>query len=451
MQEAVESKVWLRPSSLTWQRSVLAYLTLAASVATFIPGHTVIATLLAFLAIGLGWGSLRFVGRVIFSLIILLSAAAFLLEPAALPKAAGHMSRIGALAITVMLLSAVMSMSNDLKIISRSLFAGKSITRYLSIASGTGLLAIPLNFGAVGVVATMIGIQVKEHGDSALGRNAARAVVRGFAISPMASPLSIAVVMTVTFLPGLSSWELIAVSLPLALLYLVGGLFARESEPASAEAPVLSDADESTLLPWLRFITTISLICLGVYLLSVQAELVYSQAVTLSCLAAVIAGLVYRRIKDGALSMPSLATVTNELVIIGGSSYLGGIIGVFALNWLGMDFSLPSWAYALVVFAVPWLFFAGGILGVNPIISVTLVGSIFGPVWPESSLLGLGVAIVIGWGITIAGTPYSVNSMMLERCSGYSAQRACYEWSLKYSLAALVLCSVFSALITLWL
>lgn len=439
----------LRPDSLTRPRSLLTYFAMGAGIATFVPGHTVAATVLACLAIVLGWGNLRLVGRVIFSLIILLTLAALAFEPAALPRAAGNMARIGALIITVMLLSAVMAQSRDLKIIARSLFAGKSLVRYMGMTVGTALLSIPLNFGAVGVVATMVGVQVKEKGDSALGRNAARAVVRGFGASPMASPLSIAIVMTVTFLPGLSSWKLIGVGLPVAVLFLVAGAYAREQEPARDDVAVLPEDHQPALLPWLRFVAIIALICASAFTLNSQAGLVYAQAVTLSCLAAVILGLAYRRIVDGVVALPSLAPVNNELAIMGGSSFLGGIIGVFALTLLGMDFSLPAWAYPLMAAAVPWLFFAGGAVGVNPIISGTLAGSILGPIWPEYGLLGLGLGMTTGWGITIAGTPYSANSLLLERCTGYSAQRAAWQWNLKYSLSALALSGLLCAALTL--
>ncbi|WP_336270416.1 hypothetical protein [Vreelandella arctica] len=442
-------KSLLCPGSMTWPRSILAYLALGAGVATFIPGHTVAATVFACLAIVLGWGNLRLIGKVLFSLIILLTLAALVFEPSALPRATGNMARIGSLIITVMLLSAVMGQSNDLKIIASGLFAGNSLVRYLGMTIGTALLSIPLNFGAVGVVATMIGVQIREQGDSALGRNASRAVVRGFGASPMASPLSIAIVMTVTFLPGLPSWKLIAVGLPVAILFLLAGALAREQEPARAEVAVLSDDHESAFFPWLRFVAIIVLICLAAFTLSARAGLVYSQAVTLSCLSVVIIGLAYRRLVDGVVDMPSLAPMNNELVIMGGSSYLGGIIGVFAMTWLGMDFSLPIWAYPLVAIAVPWLFFAGGAVGINPIISGTLAGSILGPIWPDYGLLGLGLGMITGWGITIAGTPYSANSLLLERCTGYSANRAAWEWSLKYSLSALIFCSLLCAVLTL--
>lgn len=440
---------FLRPDSFSGIRSILTYLALFAGIANFLPGHTYLATVLACLAILLGWGNLRTVGRAILILVVVLTIVGLAVEPSAVPKAAGNMARIGALIITVMLLSAVLGQSNDLKLISHSLFAGKSLFRYVGMTSGTALLAVPLNFGAVGVIATMIGLQVKGQGDSPMARNAARAVVRGFGASPMASPLSVAVVMTVTFLPGLSSWKLIALGLPFALLYLFAGALLREDESPREELAINADGEGTAVLPWLRFIGIIALICIGAFTLSVKGGLVYSQAVTLSCLTAVVIGLVYRRLYDGVLSMPSLAMMNNELVIMGGSSFLGGIIGTLALSWLGTGFSLPVWAYPVVAMAVPWLFFAGGTIGVNPIISGTLSGSILGPIWPEYGLLGLGLGMVAGWGITIAGTPYSANALLLERCTGYSAITASYGWSLKLSLVALVACSVVCAIFTL--
>lgn len=442
---------FLRPDSFTRPRSILVYLALGCGIAVFVPGNTVLATGLASLAIVLGWGNLRMVGRVLLFLMVLVTALALVSEPSTLAKGADNMARISALVITVTLLSALLGQSKDLKVISRSLFGGNALFRYISMTLGTALLAVPLNFGAVGVVATMIGVQVRDNGDSVVARNAARAVVRGFGASPMASPLSISIVMTVTFLPGLSSWKLIAVGLPFGILYLLAGCYFRESEPAQAEAEASPLAGDrvSALFPWLRFVVIIGAICVGAFLLSTQGDLVYSQAVTLSCLGAVILGLGYRRLADGVVSLPSLASMNNELVIMGGSSFLGGIIGTFALNWLGAEFSLPPWAYPMIAAAVPWLFYTGGAIGINPIISGTLSGSILGPIWPDYGLLGLGMGMVTGWGITVAGTPYSANALLLERCTGYEAHTVSYEWSLRFSIIALIVCSLICAVFSL--
>ena len=128
-----------------------------------------------------------------------------------------------------------------------------------------------------------------------------------------------------------------------------------------------------------------------------------------------------------------MANVANELAIMGGASFLGGALAVTTLNSFGDGFNLPDWGYSVVAFCLPWLFYAGGALGVNPIITATVVGGVFGPIWPESALPGLGIAMVTGWGITIAGTPYSAAALLLERFTGYGSRMASYGWNLSYS------------------
>ncbi len=433
-------------------RSALAYGALVAGVFSFLPWVGVLGAAAVILAIVLGWRDLRLVSRVLLTLLGLMTALALFREPTALHQAANNMTRLTALIITVMLLSSMLGRSRDLDAISNSLFAGRPLARYLSISFGTAFLSMPLNFGSVGVVGTMIGGQIRKLGDRPVTRNAARSVLRGFGASPITSPLSISIVMTVTFLHGLSSWQLIAVSLPLAILYLLGGALFREREPAT-EAPVVAGISGSLwarIAPWCRFLGIIAAICVGAFLLSGGAGLSYSRAVTLSCLGAVTVGLVWRRSQGGKLTLPSMAPMSNELVIVGGSAYLGALISLFALQWLGTDFNLPGWAYPVVAFAVPWSFFVAGMVGLNPIVIGTLVGGVLAPIWPPDALLGLGIAMVSGWGITTGGTPYSANSLLMERLTGYSAQEAALRWNLLFSLSFLLCSGALAATLTWW-
>ena len=425
--------------------SLLAYLALLCSVFTMIPGSAQASSGLAALLVFLSWRQLRTVGRVIASLIATVTLYALVNQPDLLVTSSESMAGVTGLILSVMLLSAVLGTSKDLTVISESLFGGRPVARYLGLSAGTGVLSIPLNFGSVGLVATMVGAEVRQSGDSAATRNAARAVIRGFGASPMGSPLSIAVVMTVTLLPGLQSWALLTLSLPFALLYLVVGVGSREQE---AQRPY-QELKVSALWPWIRFLAIVLFICLSAFALSAWGGLKYSLAVTLSCLGVVLMSLLHRRVTTAAWWLPSLANVNNELAIMGGSSFLGGAITVLALQSLGAEFSLSDWVYPALAFAIPWLFFCGGTIGVNPIISATVYGGILGPIWPESALPALGLGIVTGWGITIAGTPYSANSLWLERCTGYSAHQAAYEWSRRYSLLMLSLSSTLCALIVL--
>lgn len=435
-------------------RSVLAYLALFCGVLSLVPGMAVAGATAIVLAILLGWRDLRLVARIIFGLLVAMSLLAVVDEPSALMDGAINMTRLTALILTVMLLSSLLGRSRDLERISESLFAGRSAVRYLSVSFGTTVLSVPLNFGSVGVVSSMIAGQVRRHGDSAMARNASRGTLRGFGASPTCSPLSISVVMTVTFLPGLHSWQLIAFSLPLATVYLLSGLIFTERE---SDIPSTDSSGESGLrkyLPWLRFTAIIGAICLGAFLLSGPGGLSYSKAVTLSCLGAVVVIFLHGLItspRGQGNPLPSMAPVSNELVIVGGSAFLGALISSFALKWLGAGFTLPEWGYPVVAALVPWLFFAGGMVGLNPIVIGTLSGGVLGPIWPVEAVLGLGIGMVSGWGITTGGTPYSANSLLMERITGYSAKVAAYRWNLIHSVVSLLIGGALAAALTWYL
>ena len=193
----------------------------------------------------------------------------------------------------------------------------------------------------------------------------------------------------------------------------------------------------------------IAAICAATFGLSGLAGLSYSRAVTLSCLATVVLGLLVERWRGHRPSLPSLAPVTNELVIVGGSAFLGALVSTFAARGLGADFVLPVWGYPLAALLVPWLFFVAGLVGFNPIVTGALVGGVLAPIWPQGATLGLALAMVCGWGVTIAGTPYSANALLLERLTGYPARVGALRWNWPLSAVALLVAGGLGALLTL--
>jgi hypothetical protein len=435
-------------------RSLFAYLALVAGVIPVSQHSELLGAPLVLVAVLAGWRDLRLVSRVLLLLVALSGLAAWWWAPQALLTAAGNTARLTALVVAVMLLSATLGGSRDLSTLSGSLFVGRPLPRYWSVAFATGFLAIPLNFGSVGLMSTMINRMKERRGDSALTRNAARAVLRGFALASISSPLSISVVITLTFLPDLRLWELIAVSLPFAAGYLLLGAAFRENEASTKlDAEALPDGarEPSPLLPWLRFAATIGAICLGAFALSGFGGMAYSRAVAISCVAAVAIGLLFRRTRGERAALPSMAPISNELAIMSGSAFLGVIAGSAGTQLLGLGAGLPAWAYPVAAFVVPWLLFAGGMLGLNPIVTGTLTGAMLAPIWPPSALLGLGIGMVSGWGLTVAGTPYSANSLLLSRLTGYDAHAAAWRWNLALSLYALVSASLLGAGLTYWL
>ena len=426
-------------------RSALIYIALAAGVAGDERLAWFVGAPAAVLAIVLAWPRLNRIPRVIITAVLISIGTALVSDPALLGDGFMTITRLSALVVAVMLLAHVLGNSHHLAIISEHLFAGRALTRYVSITFGTLFLAMPLNFGSVSVVSTLIGREISSHGDSRGTRNAARAVLRGFGSASLCSPLSIAVVLTLTLVPGLHGWQLIGLTFPLAAGYLLFGTAFREVEtdtPGEHER----QAPEHVLTSWLFFGGCIALICIGTFVSRAFFGLAYAQAVTCSCLLVVALGLAG---SPGRRMPPRMDSIGNELAIICGSAFLGATLSAFVSTQLGGAFELPAWTFPAIALGLPWALFAGGLVGINPLILVTMVGGLSGQLWPEGAGLGLAVAMVCGWGLTIAGTPYSANALLVQRLTGYDNWRITVGWSSKLSLMALTLASTLAAVLTL--
>lgn len=429
-------------------RSALAYVALLSAILASLPGMTYLGAAAAGATVLLGWQDMRNVPRVVFVVALVMLVFALGYDPELIETASGNMTRLAGLMLAVMLLSNVLARTEDLQQISVSLFGGKPLARYLSLAFGTSLVSVPLNFGSVAVVGSLVGERIRRNGDSESTRNATRAVLRGFGVAPMFSPLSISVVLTLTLLPQVSLLSLLLLAVPFSVLMVLAGLHWREPEPLQSTERSVNRAGA---VSWLRFGGLILAICVGVLWLSHRFGLSYAHAVALSCLAAVLLYRILGWLKRENPPLASMANVSNELAIVGGSAFIGAVLSGVVLGQISGQPELPVWLWALLAAGVPWVFFAAGLAGMNPIIIATLIGGILGSLWPGAAQLGLAIAMVTGWGITAFGTPFAANALIMERLTGYRTRDASFRWSLALSLSGLCAASLLGFSLTLWL
>ena len=429
-------------------RSALAYVALLSAILASLPGMTYLGAAAAGATVLLGWQDMRNVPRVVFVVALVMLVFALGYDPELIETASGNMTRLAGLMLAVMLLSNVLARTEDLQKISVSLFGGKPLARYLSLAFGTSLVSVPLNFGSVAVVGSLVGERIRRNGDSESTRNATRAVLRGFGVAPMFSPLSISVVLTLTLLPQVSLLSLLLLAVPFSVLMVLAGLHWREPEPLQSTERSVNRAGAGS---WLRFGGLILAICVGVLWLSHRFGLSYAHAVALSCLAAVLLYRILGWLKRENPPLASMANVSNELAIVGGSAFIGAVLSGVVLGQISGQPELPVWLWALLAAGVPWVFFAAGLAGMNPIIIATLIGGILGSLWPGAAQLGLAIAMVTGWGITAFGTPFAANALIMERLTGYRTRDASFRWSLALSLSGLCAASLLGFSLTLWL
>ena len=429
-------------------RSALAYVALLSAILASLPGMTYLGAAAAGATVLLGWQDMRNVPRAVFVVALAMLVFALGYDPELIETASGNMTRLAGLMLAVMLLSNVLARTEDLQLISVSLFGGEPLARYLSLAFGTSLVSVPLNFGSVAVVGSLVGERIRRNGDSESTRNATRAVLRGFGVAPMFSPLSISVVLTLTLLPQVSLLSLLLLAVPFSVVMVLAGLHWREPEPLQSTERSVNRAGAGS---WLRFGGLILAICVGVLWLSHRFGLSYAHAVALSCLAAVLLYRILGWLKRENPPLASMANVSNELAIVGGSAFIGAVLSGVVLGQISGQPELPVWLWALLAAGVPWVFFAAGLAGMNPIIIATLIGGILGSLWPGAAQLGLAIAMVTGWGITAFGTPFAANALIMERLTGYRTRDASFRWSLALSLSGLCAASLLGFSLTLWL
>ena len=147
-------------------RSALAYIALIAAILALLPGMAGLGASAVSLAVILGWQDMRRVPKAVFVVAGLAMVFALGRDPGLVSSAAGNMSRLAGLILAVTLLSSVLSRTKDLQKISASLFSGNPSARYLSLSFGTSLVSIPLNFGSVAVVGSLVGERMRSSGDS---------------------------------------------------------------------------------------------------------------------------------------------------------------------------------------------------------------------------------------------------------------------------------------------
>lgn len=82
---------------------------------------------------------------------------------------------------------------------------------------------------------------------------------------------------------------------------------------------------------------------------------------------------------------------------------------------------------------------------INPILSGTILIGAFKPTWPDAGLHLLALSVIIGWGITSAGTPFTANVLIAARSMKIRATVLALEGNGRLTVLALVFCGLCGA------
>lgn len=334
----------------------------------------------------------------------------------------------------------------------------RPVWRYGLLTFGGYLFGIILNLGVLSLLGVMI---MKRNTLAAAGAEIVRqvrerrmvlALLRGFSVTPLASPLSISLAVMLTALPSLHWASVLPLGMATAALIMgLGWAQDRLQAPvhlAHLIPPMEPKRDFAALLGVTVLVLLVFFLALGIEhgaaIPLSRAMLVSIPLVGLGWLLTQHAAFGARRavlltrrrvVRKAAETFPDYR---NEIAILSSAGFIGvlfaallppALLGaLLTAPWLP-PLLLPP--LALVVVVVP------AMAGVNPIVTVTILASAMQavPVLPVP-VEALAVSLMAGWALSVNGSPLTASAMVLGKLVGKPARIIVQGWNGPFTLVA---------------
>ncbi|TVP45549.1 MAG: hypothetical protein EA345_14010 [Halomonas sp.] len=331
--------------------------------------------------------------------------------------------------------------------------------RYPILSLGSALFGIILNIGVLNLFAAMIeksntlgAAQGRAWVQQARQRRMMLALLRGFSLAPLISPMGIGVAVVLSSLPQVTWLQLAPYILGAALLIFLTGwavdFFTGPHPPANKSHGAI---------PSLRPLGQFSVLLLGivalVFSIAWLLELRLPIAALLGAPTGALIWLAWQRRRIGYAGVPAaisavhrqlpwlLSPSANEIVVLGAAGYLGHLcVGLVDTQQLApLLVVLDPWGPFNAVLAM--LMVVGlAQVGVNPIVTVTLLVGLL----PQLGIEGLtpaliGASLMVGWALALMSSPMTASMLILSRFTGVSATRIGYRWNGRFLVASIPL------------
>lgn len=338
--------------------------------------------------------------------------------------------------------------------------------RYALLTLGGYLFGIIVNLG----VLSLLGLMIKRRNTlsaadgheelrSAREKRMVLALLRGFSVTPLASPMSLALAIMLTALPDLRWGAMVPLGMASGAMILgLGWLYDWATAPRhlAAHAPKV-EAERD--YPALAGITAIVLAVLGLAL-SLEALLAVSlsRAILVSLPLVGLAWLTvqYRRhppLKAGLLvgrrtvrrATQTFPLYRSEIAILSSAGFIGSLFAAF----------VPPEVLAAVL-AAPWMpplmlgpvllgvVILAGLAGINPIVAVTILASALNVAPPlPVPIEALALSLMIGWSLSINSSALTASAMLVADLVGKSARVIVHRWNGVFSLMAALVAALW--------
>lgn len=352
----------------------------------------------------------------------------------------------------------------------RYLIAQSPPRRYVALTLGGHLFAIALNMGALNLLGAMVrksNTMAAAGGDPVIvairERRMIGALSRGFAATLLWTPMGVSVAYTLSFVPGVTWFDLAPPTLLLACSWLViGWIVDRLAWPPSLRRAALPPPVPVSPRELVPVIAVTSLLLLGVIAtkLVMRSSLLVAVMSTVPFMATLWIALQYRRAGPRrALAAAGrrlirhlrghLPQVRPEAVVLACGSFVGVAMGTLAAS-SGFERALAGLALppALLVTGVFFLIFLPAQVGITPLVTTAVVGTALGQM--STSMvppLALALSMQSAWSLSSCTSPFSGGALLLARIIGKSPF-ILQHWNASFAAAC---CGLMVAIFAVWL
>lgn len=321
--------------------------------------------------------------------------------------------------------------------------------RYLALTTGGHLFGLMLSYGSISLLGGMASSNAAGETNQAIRelriKRMLLATQRGFISTLSWSPLAFSYAVSTSIITD-ASWGQAAIygvvsSLLLAGLgWLMDHLVKPPVRPASRPAIVGTARDLLPLglllaiimgvvagLQWLTGVRMVGVVLLAVPIISIAWVLIQA-ALSHNKTAAWTSGRTY---VDEVI--PSYR---SEIVLLSMAAFIGTLGSGLLVPWMGSYGlfleALPGW---VILVALVWLVPLSGLIGMNPVLSVSL----FAPLLPDPAIMHvdpniLVVAITAGWALGGASSPFTATTLIVGALGKVSAWEVGLRWNGLYTI-----------------
>ena len=338
--------------------------------------------------------------------------------------------------------------------------------RYATLTFGGYLIGVILNMGVLNLLGVMIrkANTLGAAGGHEVIQQVRRqrmftAMLRGFAVSPLGSPLTITLAVILSIMPQLRWQDVLPWGLLTTLmLLLLGWGFDRATAPKQLASLASRDHVPRAARTILRFLALV----LAIFAAAVAVEELLQVELPLAIIiTAPVAGAIWMwvqwqrfgRLRAVALTAARIrrrtpaqfASLRAELTVLCAAGMLGTMIAAAVPSTLLAEAMQALGLYGPpVAVAVTLLMVLFAQVGLNPIVTATIALTSLGQ--PEVFGLTpevLALSVMTGWTLAVGCSPMTTSVLITAQVSGASPYTVGYRWNGWFTLIATVLAAAW--------